>query len=335
MKIVAIQAKNYREAGEAVAKKLPGECRFFLRFIKKTIPKRFFLSWKKYLLYISPLLPQIKKCTPDAWEYMNGISQGSKTPLIEIFAVNAYDLLDNMHHKKQGASPKHCTTILFRSKIQSWLAYTDEWDKRYRPYYILLRVKLPRYSFSAFTFPLELPGYITGFNSYGLVYASNTLHLKNDGYGIPLPFALFSLHKSKTSSQYLRSLKTMPLGSSVNINFLERQSISLVEYRRDGKIFIQKKINGFLVHANHPVPKSIFQDEELRNGVRSHARFNRATNLMKLGVTEPKDAIKKIISDTQGKYPIFHDDVLLRACYDKKLHTVAYITDKTFTLPLP
>lgn len=335
MKIASIQAKNYREAGEAVAKKLPGECRLFFRFIKKTIPKRFSLSWKKYLLYISPLLPQIKKHTPDAWEYVNGISQGSKIPLIEILAVNAYDLLDNMHHKKQSASPKHCTTVLYRSKVLSWLAYTDEWDKNYRPYYILLRVKLPRYSFSVFTFPLELPGYVTGFNSYGLVYASNTLHLKNDGYGIPLPFALFSLHSSKTSSQYLRSLKAMPLGSSVNINFLEKQFISSVERRRDGKIFAQKKTKGFLVHANHPVPKSIFQGEELRNAVRSLARFNRATALMEQNITKPQDAVKKIISDTQGKYPIFHDDVLLRACYDYKLRRATFITNKTLTFPLP
>ncbi len=29
---------------------------------------------------------------------------------------------------------------------------------------------------------------------------------------------------------------------------------------------------------------------------------------------------------------LFHEDVLLRACYDTKLHTVTYITDKTFTL---
>lgn len=335
MKIIEIRAKNHREVGEAIAKKLPNQCKNFLRFIQKTIPKRFSLSWSAYKRYISPLIPQVKKYTPDAWQYLNGISLRSKIPFIDVFATNAYDLLDNMHLKKQSASPKHCTAVLYRSNIYSWLAYTDEWDKNYRPYYILLRVKLPRYNFSAFTFPLELPGYVTGFNSYGLVYASNTLHLKNDGYGIPLPCVLYSLHASKTSSQYLLWLKKVPIGSSVNINFLEKQYISSVECRRDGKLFIQKKTKGFFSHTNHPVKKSIFKGEELHNAIRSQSRLDRADTLMKQEIITPQDALEKITSDTEGKYPIFHDNVLLRACYDIKLHKVTYVTDKALTLTLP
>lgn len=317
MKQITISANNLFQAGEKLGFKEQQSIWKFYKFNESYTRKKYGIKFEKFSARLKPLKKQIIKSTPAAWEYLQGLARGSRLNLNFIIAMNSYDLLDNGCFGTSIGRQK-CTTASYHSKTNSWLAYNDEWDPAFLPYLNLITYKLPRLSFtSLLMFPGELGGYGTGFNSHGLIYANNTLTLKTDGFGLPLLAALFEINQSKTSDEFLKRLEKIKTGSSVNLNFLEKNLITLVEHRRDGKNYIVQKKSGYLVHANHALPSSCFFGEEKFPNLRSQARWQRAQQIIeKEKIIDGKKALEKILFDTRGKYVINNTDVMASCAYD-------------------
>lgn len=334
MHIINITAKNIYEAGLIFGKEHKALILKHLNFIKKILPKKFNVPWNYHLIYANKLQKYANLKTKNAWRYLCGLAKGSGADFEELFALNSYDLLDNGHISlyEPQKSLKHCTTILYKEKKDSWLAFNEEWDSRFLPYLTLLKVKLPKVSFFALGFPAEIPGYSTGANSLGLIYACNSLTLNKDTYGLPLPFILFDLHFDKTSRTFLKKLKNIRTGSSVNINFLEAKRITTAECRNDGEQFIISKETGYLIHTNHTLQDSIFSGTERFLTIRAEATEARLKRVMKIleskKITQPKDAFKFLLLDDFGRYKIYNSQVLASCVYDFKSKTLKIIPRK-------
>lgn len=324
MHTIKITAKNFYEAGVFLGRSQKGLLKKHWYFSRNITKKMFHIKWNYLLKYIKPLIPITEKKTPYSWQYLLGISHGSHLDFHELFTLNSYDLPDNGHLRTQTPykKMKNCTCVMYRSRASEFLGFTEEWNRQFLPFLTLITIQIKKISFSALTFPAEIPGYSAGVNSFGLGYGCNSLRLKNDGFGIPLPFALFYLNISKTSKEFLAWYKNIRVGSSININTLDTQEISFAECRNDGKQHTVKKKEGYLIHTNHPVSESIFsntQRTEKNELCRSIGRYKRVSEILQSKkITRAKDVQRYILSDTEGRWKILNTNVLAETVYDGK-----------------
>ena len=318
MHVITIHARTLPQAGQTLGARYRTLIARHVGLVARTARKNFDTPWATFVRSVTPLQRTARRQTPQAWAFFAGIVRGSRISRGKLFAANSYDLLDNrqaLGRRSEG----HCTDVLYRGRGQAWLAHTEDWDPAWRQHLMLLTVRLPSVQFSALTFPGELPGYATGANRFGVAYGCNSLTVRGEGIGLPLPFALFHLNLARSADDALRRFEGLQTGSSVNVNLLDSRQIASSELLFDGRSHHCRTHRGTLAHTNHCLPDGPFTGQDLNSAAAlrySTDRLARAHALLRRRAMNAELAASEILADTVGRHPIYNQRTLARVTYD-------------------
>ncbi len=196
----------------------------------------------------------IKKYTPELYEEVKGIADGSAQQLNDIMVFNLLDEfwvyqnnLANHHCSGMGvpATKNHPAYIAQNMDIES---YTDG-------YQILIR--LSRTGTRPEQFILTHPGIIAlnGMNEKGIGACMNTLmQLKASTTGLPVAFIVRRILNSTDKNELLNFIQTVPHASGQNYIIGIKDEVFDFEASANKTVrFNPNNANGTIYHTNHPL----------------------------------------------------------------------------------
>ncbi|SDS22936.1 MULTISPECIES: C45 family peptidase [Flavobacteriaceae] len=207
---------------------------------------------KEFMSYAN-FEPAIKKWTPELYEEIKGIADGSNQKFEEILVLNLLDefwvyidALENHHCSDVGIAAKNGNPAMVAQNMDIE-DYTDG-------YQILMRIEgsknMPQ------QFILSHPGLITlnGMNSSGVGVVVNTImQLKASNEGVPVAFVVRKLVGMTDKDAILDFIKNVPHASGQNYIISVNDEVYDFEASAGEVVrFIPKNQNGAVYHTNHP-----------------------------------------------------------------------------------
>ncbi len=196
----------------------------------------------------------IKKYTPDLYEEIRGIAEGSGQAFNDIMVLN---LLDEFWVYINSMANHHCSGMGVPSVngSTSYIAQNMDIEKYTDGYQILIRLARTK------TRPEQLivthPGLIAlnGMNDTGIGACMNTLmQLKASTTGLPVAFIVRRIISSTDKEELLNFIKTVPHASGQNYILGIKGEIYDLEASANKVVqFDPKNNNGTIYHTNHPI----------------------------------------------------------------------------------
>lgn len=196
----------------------------------------------------------IKKYTPELYEEIRGISEGSGQAFNDLMILN---LLDEFWVYINNINNHHCTGMGVPSRNGSpgYIAQNMDIEKYTSGYQILIR--LERTKDRPEQLILTHPGLIAlnGMNETGIGACMNTLmQLKASPKGLPVAFVVRRIINSNDKEELLNFIKTIPHASGQNYIVGIRGEIFDFEASANKVVqFDPKNDNGTVYHTNHPI----------------------------------------------------------------------------------
>ncbi len=196
----------------------------------------------------------IKKYTPDLYEEVKGIADGSGQTFNDIFVLN---LLDEFWVYIGNMNNHHCSGMGVPSVNGStgYIAQNMDIEKYTEGYQILVR--LSRTDNRPEQLILTYPGCIAlnGLNETGIGACMNTLmQLNASTNGLPVAFIVRRILNSTDKEELLNFIQSVPHASGQNYIIGIRGEVYDFEASANKVvIFDPKNNNGTLYHTNHPL----------------------------------------------------------------------------------
>lgn len=196
----------------------------------------------------------IKKYTPELYEEIRGIADGSGQAFNDIMVFN---LLDEFWVYIDDISNHHCSGIGVPSINGSagYIAQNMDIESYTEGYQILIR--LARTKTRPEQFILTHPGAIgfNGMNEAGIGACMNTLmQLKASNKGLPVAFIVRRILNSTDKNDLLNFIQTIPHASGQNYIIGIRGEVFDFEASANKVVrFDPKNANGTVYHTNHPI----------------------------------------------------------------------------------
>ncbi len=196
----------------------------------------------------------IKKYTPDLYEEVKGIAEGSGQALNDIMVLN---LLDEFWVYIDDIANHHCSGMGVPSinGSTSYIAQNMDIEKYTDGYQILMRLSKTKDRPEQLI--LTHPGLIAlnGMNETGIGACMNTLmQLTASPEGLPVAFIVRRIIHSTDKEDLLKFMKTVPHASGQNYIIGIRGEIFDFEASANQVIrYDPKNSNGTVYHTNHPI----------------------------------------------------------------------------------
>jgi isopenicillin-N N-acyltransferase like protein len=203
----------------------------------------------------------IKKWTPDLYEEIRGIAEGSGQQLNDIMVFN---LLDEFWVYQDNLSNHHCSGIGVpaRNGNSGYIAQNMDIESYTDGYQVLMRLtksdKRPEQLI------LTHPGLIAlnGMNETGIGACMNTLmQLKASSTGLPVAFIVRRIVNSTDKENLLQFIQSVPHASGQNYIIGIRGEVYDFEASANRVVrFDPKNANGTIYHTNHPLANDDVKD---------------------------------------------------------------------------
>lgn len=203
----------------------------------------------------------IKKWTPELYEEVRGIAEGSGHPLNDIMVFN---LLDEFWVYQDNLSNHHCSGIGVpaRNGNSGYIAQNMDIESYTDGYQVLLRLtktdKRPEQLI------LTHPGLIAlnGMNETGIGACMNTLmQLKASSTGLPVAFIVRRILNTTGKEDLLQFIQSVPHASGQNYIIGIRGEVFDFEASANKVIrFDPQNANGTIYHTNHPLANDDVKD---------------------------------------------------------------------------
>lgn len=203
----------------------------------------------------------IKKWTPDLYEEVRGIAEGSGHPLNDIMVFN---LLDEFWVYQDNLSNHHCSGIGVpaRNGNSGYIAQNMDIESYTDGYQVLMRLaktdKRPEQLI------LTHPGLIAlnGMNETGIGACMNTLmQLKASNTGLPVAFIVRRILNSTGKEDLLQFIQSVPHASGQNYIIGIRGEVFDFEASANKVTrFDPQNKNGTIYHTNHPLANDDVKD---------------------------------------------------------------------------
>jgi len=196
----------------------------------------------------------IKKYTPELYEEVRGIAEGSGQNFNDILVLN---LLDEFWVYIDNIENHHCSGMGVPSTngSEGYIAQNMDIEKYTEGYQILVR--LARTSTRPEQFILTHPGCIAlnGLNETGIGACMNTLmQLKASPKGLPVAFIVRRILNSTDKEELLNFIQHVPHASGQNYILGIRGEVYDFEASANTVVrFNPKNANGTVYHTNHPI----------------------------------------------------------------------------------
>jgi isopenicillin-N N-acyltransferase like protein len=203
----------------------------------------------------------IKKWTPDLYEEVRGIAEGSGQQLNEILVFN---LLDEFWVYQDNLSNHHCSGIGVpaRNGNSSYIAQNMDIESYTDGYQLLMR--LTKTDSRPEQLILTHPGLIAlnGMNDSGIGACMNTLmQLKASNTGLPVAFIVRRILNSTDKEDLLQFIQSVPHASGQNYIIGIRGDVFDFEASANKVTrFDPQNANGTIYHTNHPLANDDVKD---------------------------------------------------------------------------
>lgn len=208
---------------------------------------------KDFFVY-AQFTENIQKYTPELYEEVRGIAEGSGQKFNDILVLNLGDefwvYIDNMNNH-------HCSGVGVPSVngSPSYIAQNMDIENYTEGYQILIR--LSRTATRPEQFILSHPGSIglNGMNETGIGACMNTLmQLKASATGLPVAFIVRRILNSTDKNELLNFIQTLPHASGQNYIIGIRGEVYDFEASANKVVrFDPHHTNGTVYHTNHPL----------------------------------------------------------------------------------
>ena len=196
----------------------------------------------------------IKKWTPELWDELQGISEGSGIDLDTVFA---FQLVDEIWVLGRDILAEKCTTIgLSKSeKHPVMVAQTLDIPTFYHGFQTLLHIKDPAHDMETFLF--TFPGFIAanGINDHAVAVVVNAVQqLENSRDGLPVAFVIRGILQRKTYAEAVKFIKTIKHGAPQNYMIGGTGEMGSFECSTTNvSQYIPFEGASFTYHTNHPL----------------------------------------------------------------------------------
>ena len=211
----------------------------------------------KNFLRATNFIPAIEKYTPDIYEEVKGIAEGSGQSLNDIFAFQLPDeywvfedqlAKDTIHH--------HCSAIGIpgRKGRAAYVSQNMDVDSWMDGYQIILHIQQNGNTPEQYILTCAGIVALNGLNSAGAGVCVNTLiQLKSSNDGLPVAFMIRGLLQKQNEADALEFLKKTKHASGQNYILGFGDSVYDYEASANKVIRMYPDTSGIISHTNHPV----------------------------------------------------------------------------------
>jgi len=204
----------------------------------------------------------IKKWTPELWDELKGISEGSG---IDFNTLYAFQLVDEEWVYGLEIQSEHCTTIgaIKTNDNPAFVAQNLDIPAFYHGFQTLLHIKDSQRDMETFLF--TFPGFIAanGLNDHSVGVVVNAVtQLENSRDGLPVAFVIRGILQRKTYAEAVRFIRSIKHGAPQNYMIGGPEKIGSFECSISNvSEFIPFEGAKFTYHTNHPLKNRKYTPE--------------------------------------------------------------------------
>ena len=256
LKVLVLEGTPYergRQHGAALKKEFHELVKLWKEDIRKTYKTEANVFIKKFLAATN-FQKAIKEWTPQLWDELNGISEGSG---IDFDTVFAFQLVDEIWVLGRDIQAEKCTTIgLAKTENHpAMVAQNLDIPTFYHGFQTLFHIKDPEQDLETYLF--TFPGFIAanGINSHSVAVVVNAVQqLENSRDGLPVAFVIRGILQCKTYVEAVRFIKAIKHGAPQNYMIGGAEDMGSFECSTTNiSEFIPFENATFTYHTNHPL----------------------------------------------------------------------------------
>jgi isopenicillin-N N-acyltransferase-like protein len=197
---------------------------------------------------------EIKKWTPELWEEVKGIAEGSG---VDLDTMYAFQLVDEMWVLDREILSEHCTTVgtIKTKETPAIVAQNLDIPIFYHGFQTLFRIKDPDRDMETLLF--TFPGFIAanGINSRSVAVVVNAVQqLEHARDGLPVAFVIRGILQRETYDDAVKFIKSIKHGAPQNYMIGGSEKVASYECSTTNAIeFLPFKGARFTYHTNHPL----------------------------------------------------------------------------------
>jgi predicted choloylglycine hydrolase len=263
LKVLVLEGTSYQRGlqhGKALKKEIHELVELWKEDIEKTYQTKAD-GFIKTFLAATHYDTAIKEWTPELWDELKGIAEGSGLDFETVFA---FQLVDEIWVLGRDIQAGKCTTIGLEKtdKNPAIVAQNLDIPTFYHGFQTLLRIRDRERGLETYLF--TFPGFIAanGMNSSSVAVVVNAVQqLENSRDGLPVAFVIRGILQRKTYSEALKFIKTIKHGAPQNYMIGDEDEIGSFECSTSHvSEFIPFKNASFTYHTNHPLKNLNYSD---------------------------------------------------------------------------
>ncbi len=256
LKVLVLEGTPYERGlqhGAALKKEIHELVKIWKEDIQKTYKTDADVFIKKFLAS-TDFDKAIKKWTPELWDELKGISEGSDLDFDTVFA---FQLVDEVWVLGGDVQAEKCTTIgLEKTETQpAIVAQNLDIPPFYHGFQTLLHIKDEKRDFETYLF--TFPGFIAanGLNSRSVAVVVNAVQqLESSRDGLPVAFVIRGILQRQSYTEALKFITTIKHGAPQNYMIGDKEEIGSFECSTTNvSEFIPFENASFTYHTNHPL----------------------------------------------------------------------------------
>jgi predicted choloylglycine hydrolase len=311
LKVLVLEGTPYERGlqhGKALKKEIHELVKLWKADIQNTYKTEADIFIKKFLA-ATDFDKAIKEWTPQLWEELKGIAEGSG---LEFDTVFAFQLVDEIWVLGRDIQAEKCTTIGLEktAKHPAMVAQNLDIPPFYHGFQTLLHIKDPEQGLETYLF--TFPGFVAanGMNSHSVAVVVNAVQqLENSRDGLPVAFVIRGILQRRTYAEALQFLKNIKHGAPQNYMIGDAEEIGSFECSTTNVVeFIPFENASFTYHTNHPLKNPNYtarfeqylksKDVSPKNYIHPCPRFQALQNIFKdNSVRVDVDTLKDIFSN--------------------------------------
>jgi hypothetical protein len=309
---------THRDIGFAVGENFRDKIREYVSLNRETIPNFKELRSKSQNHFLETL-----RYFPQLIEELTATAISASVGVMDLFFLNTRSLYDAGISSELGETVVHeefthdltvresspsdkCTTIASFNDEGVIVGHNEDWAPEYADYLYLLKATVEDTTFFGLNYAYELPGTSAAMNNWGLVQGINEVHQK-EKVGIPKNFLARAALECKTIGEAITMVCRSDQDTGYNHVFVQKDKLANVEIA-GGETDITINKDRSYVHTNHFLSDLV--KYETYHTKSSEHRFNRATELLKINMSEKQ--IVEVLSDhADTEFPICRHDATL------------------------
>ena len=256
LRVLSLQGTPY-ERGVEHGKALKSDIHELVKLWKTDIERTYktdAVEFIKRFLSETNYEKAIKKWTPELWDELKGISQGSG---IDFDTMFAFQLVDEIWVLGRDIQTEKCTSFGAIKTVNhpAMVAQNLDIPTFYHGFQTLLRIRDSKRDLETLLF--TFPGFIAanGINSNSVAVVVNAVQqLDNSKDGLPVPFVIRGILQQKSYKEAVKFIQTVRhgapqnymIGGPVDVGSFECANTSIAQ-------FVPFEKAEFTYHTNHPI----------------------------------------------------------------------------------